>query len=559
MKKQILTLITILLLGNTYGQSFLNLGFEYETYKSQPRKWAIEGEGNFSAEVVNSFKHTGQKSLHVHLKDAESYTFLSLPKEEIAGKKIQVSGHIKVSNLDSLQIMLAFKDPLGKPQVSSPKSISLDNWNLISNEATFPADYSSDRLLLALIVVGSGDIWFDDVSIKIDGKEFGNGKPDFAEPTQLAIATLNAHAIPIKNIEDSQAIDDLKPLKNIISNARIAALGENSHGSASLFKLKLKLVKYLVEKEGFTVFALESPVVEADRINEYVLNTGVQDEVLKNLVYPSWQNEDMLHIIEWIKTYNAKVKHKVSFRGIDIQDGLPALNAWEQFAAQYDTPLILQLKELAINYDIALKKNEWKAVLNEASTLSDYLQQKSATDYVGIESNYLQAIKRYATVLVQNIQLKSGVSDRDYYMAENIKWLMQQDKDAKIIVSADNTHVTKASGKMGNYLSKTFGNDYLVIGTTYNSGTYSAYGEKEFYEAHPAFVGTYEYLFSKTKYKDFIVDLRNIEVRKILPEISGFRSIGSRPQETTQFADIALRQHFDVIVYLQKSVHTKKK
>lgn len=61
MKKQFLTLITSLLVSNTYAQSFLNLNFEHETYKAQPRKWAIEGEGNFSAEVVNTFKHAGQK------------------------------------------------------------------------------------------------------------------------------------------------------------------------------------------------------------------------------------------------------------------------------------------------------------------------------------------------------------------------------------------------------------------------------------------------------------------------------------------------------------------
>ncbi|RFS17718.1 erythromycin esterase family protein [Emticicia sp. C21] len=560
MKKQILIIITSLLVSNTYAQSFLNLDFEHETYKAQPRKWSIEGEGNFSAEVVNTDKHSGQKSLHIHLKDAETYTFLSLPKEKIEGKKIQISGYIKLSNLDSLQVMLAFKDPAGKPQVSQTKSMTLDNWNLISNEATYPTDYSSDRLLIALIVVGSGDVWFDDVSLKIDGKEFGNGKPDFAEPSQIALAIINTHCFPIKNIENDQIIDDLKPLRNVISNARIFALGENSHGSASLFKLKLKFVKYLVEKEGFTVFALESPVVEADKINDYVLkNTGTKTDVMKNLVYPSWQNADMLHIIEWLKAYNIKARRKVSFRGIDIQDGLPSLNALQQFAAQYDTLLVPKLKELALHYDTALKKNDWQSVLNEAFTLSAYLQQKSAADYTGINFSYLQSIKKYATVLVQNIHLKSGVRDRDYYMAENIKWLVEQDKDVKIIVSADNTHVTKASGKMGNYLSKALGNDYLVVGTTFNSGTYSAYGDKEFYEVHPSFVGTYEYIFSKAKYKDFIVDLRNKDIRNILPTISGFRSIGSRPQETTQFAEITLTEHFDLIAYLEKSAHTKKK
>lgn len=559
MKKQILTLIIILLVSKTYAQSFLNLDFEYETYKAQPRKWAIEGEGRFSAELDNKEKHSGQKSLHIHLKNAETYTFLSLPKEKIAGKKLQMSGYIRCSNPDSLQIMLAFKDPTGKPQVSPLVSKNSDSWNLISSEAIYPSDYPSDRLLLALIVIGSGEVWFDDVSIQIDGQAIGNGKPDFAEPTQRAIATLNTHLISFNDVENNQAIDDLKPLKNVVADARIVALGENSHGSATLFKLKLKLVKYLVQEKGFTVFALESPLVEADKVNAYVTNnTGTQADVLKNLIYPSWQNEEMLRIIEWIKRYNTKAKQKVSFRGVDIQDGLPALKALQAFAEQYDTNLAPELKELALNYEAAAKKHDWKSVINEASTLFAYLQSKSITDYTGISPDYLQAIKRYAHALVQNLRLKSGVSDRDYYMAESMKWLAEQDKDARIMVSADNTHVTKESGKMGSYLAKIFEKDYLVIGATYNTGTYSAYGDKAFYEVYPSFTGTYEYLFSKARYKNFLLDIRNAEVKKILPYLAGFRSIGSRPQETTQFADITLAEHFDVIAYVEKSVHTKR-
>ena len=49
------------------------------------------------------------------------------------------------------------------------------------------------------------------------------------------------------------------------------------------------MVKYLVEKEGFTVFALESPAVEADRINEYVI-AGKNDK--RNLVFPFYLKID---------------------------------------------------------------------------------------------------------------------------------------------------------------------------------------------------------------------------------------------------------------------------
>jgi hypothetical protein len=39
----------------------------------------------------------------------------------------------------------------------------------------------------------------------------------------------------------------------------------------------------------------------------------------------------------------------------------------------------------------------------------------------------------------------------------------------------------------------------------------------------------------------------------------GFRSIGSRPQETTQFSEMILSDNYDLIAYLKNSLHTEMK
>ena len=111
---------------------------------------------------------------------------------------------------------------------------------------------------------------------------------------------------------------------------------------------------------------------------------------------------------------------------------------------------------------------------------------------------------------------------------------------------------------MGEVLSKWYGEKYVAFGFTYNKGTYWAYGPKPYYQVHPSYVGTYEYFFAKSKYKNFILDLRNINDITLLNQSGGFRSIGSRPQETTQFAQINIKRHFDIIVYLENSLHTSQ-
>lgn len=565
MKKNIILAILSLSLISYKGnaQIFLNLDFEYGVYKDQPRKWAIEGEGEmYDSRLDSTTAENGRRSLYITLKNGEAYTYLSIPGKLIAGKSIQIEGYIKFKNADSLISMLVFRDPNdGKPNVTQPIKGNYNEWIPISHKASFPINYSSDRLLIALVSSGTGDFWFDNVKIKINGQEYGNGPPDFREPTNTEIMDLNKMAVPIKSLVLDADLEDLVPLGNIIGSANIVALGENSHGSSTIYKLKLRMVKYTVEKEGFSVFALESPTVEADRINDYVLNgTGTLNDVSKNLTYPSWQTQEMIDIIQWIKSYNQTAKKKVEFKGFDMQDGMSAFEAVEDFAKENDTALLVNLAELKKWYDDATNgKLQWNQVYQKSETIYQYLISKNNSAYTGIEVQSLARLKHYMNIFVQSLssQYKSEkAKSRDEYMAQNIDWIVKNSGGRKIILSADNTHVTKASGKMGSFLRDWYAEKYIVFGFTYNNGSYSAYGPEKYHEVHPSYAGTYEYLFSKSKFKDFLLDIRTINNIPILNSTAGFRSIGSRPQKTTQFTEISLKRHFDIIAYIENSIHT---
>ena len=139
------------------AQDFRNLDFEYGVYKSQPRKWTIEGEGeNYSAALDSSNHQNGKRSLYVKLKKSQVFIFLSLPGQLIAGKTIHIEAYIKSLNSDSLQTMLVFRNPNGgRPNASEPNKIN-NEWGVISHQASFPENYSSDRLLIAAMADGSG-------------------------------------------------------------------------------------------------------------------------------------------------------------------------------------------------------------------------------------------------------------------------------------------------------------------------------------------------------------------------------------------------------------------
>lgn len=560
--KTILLAITIWTIPHLgVAQVFSNLDFEYGVYKSQPRKWSIEGEGeNYTAHLDSTQNKSGTKSLYVKLKNAQVFVFLSMPGKLIAGKQIQVEAYLKSASSDSLVTMLMFHDPTGGRPIASPPGQRSEDWTLISHQASFSQSFSSDRLLVALMAEGTGRFWFDNVRITINGQDYGNAEADFRDPTKNEIEALDKTIIPIKSLSSDGKANDLTPLKQIVSQASIVALGENSHGSASIYQLKLRMIQHLVESEGFSVFALESPTVEADRINDYVLSgKGTKDQVLKDLVYPSWQTKEMVEIIEWMKLHNQKNQYKIQFRGFDMQNGSSALEAVADFSKRHDSTLAAAVLELEKLYNDSSKDDQkWKLIVQRAEEVN---KQLNAQSYSNIDPDYVDRIRHYMDIFSQSIpsEYKSEKpKSRDEYMARNVNWILKHSGDNnKIILSADNTHVTKASGKMGSFLKEIHSDKYLAFGFTYSRGTYSAYGPERYYEVHPPFAGTYEYFFSKSKSKNFLLDLRTTKNIDLLSKPAGFRSIGSRPQETTQFTEINLRNHFDVIAYIENSVHTE--
>ncbi|MEQ8524908.1 erythromycin esterase family protein [Gracilimonas sp.] len=549
-------------LESVQAQYFWNTDFEYGVYKSQPRKWAIEGEGEkFTAYLDSAVSKSGNKSLFMSLTNAETYTILTIPGELISGKTFSIRGSIKAQQADSLQLQLIIFDPAeGNVLASANQEVIPNNWQVASLKTSLKEGYKTDNVLIALVASGSGSFWFDSVQIKIGGKVFGEDSPDFREPTEDEIALLNERAIPFAmNNQEQQKRSELVGLSEIVEGARLVALGENSHGSSSIYKLKLRMLQYLVEKEGFSVFALEMPAIEAEYINDYVQNgRGDIDQVLTKLTYPSWQTQEMIDIVEWMKHYNEQHNNSVEFRGYDMQNGWSALGAVKEFAASHDSVALAELEVISDLYEKSLEMRQIKDSLVEKSeAMLRYLSQKS---FDGVSLDRVETINHYMNIFMQSLafhfQLEQAKS-RDEYMAENIRWIVENTPEtSRMIISADNTHITKTGGKTGAFLNRWYGKDYVSFGFTYKTGTYSAYGPKSFYEVHPPYIGTYEYFFSKSKHENFLLDLRQVKNIPLLNQRAGFRSIGSRPQEVTQFYEIDIKKHFDVVVYLETSSHT---
>ena len=100
---------------------------------------------------------------------------------------------------------------------------------------------------------------------------------------------LAKNAIRLKGAEAGQGFEDMQPLKTVIGASRLVALGEATHGTREFFRLKHRMLEFLVTEMGFTVFGIEATMPEAFDVNEFVL-TGKGDpaRALAGMYFWTW-------------------------------------------------------------------------------------------------------------------------------------------------------------------------------------------------------------------------------------------------------------------------------
>lgn len=408
--------------------------------------------------------------------------------------------------------------------------------------------------------------------------------------SDAAQSWLAANAIRLDTVEPGQGFADMQPLKKIIGKARIVSLGEATHGTREFFQLKHRMLEFLVNEMGFNLFAIEATMPESFDINEYVL-TGKGDpaKALAGIYFWTWDTEEVLEMIQWMRRYNTDPKHtrKVKFYGFDMQSAARAAKVTLAYLRRVDPQQAEMVeKELGILANpytepefIRLAKEKKaaatetiKAVLsNFDNRKQDYIKRSSADDWI--------IARQHAQVLAQNIDLQSGdffspaqFSVRDRSMAENIRWILDHEgPDAKVVVWAHNGHVATQNQSgidwMGSHLRRMFGSDMVVFGFAFNQGGFQAIempfpserGLRPFNVA-PAPEGSLDAMLASAGLQAAAIDLRALPkdgfVAKWFGEPRATRSIGAGygEQLATNFLNTQVTPKiYDALLFVEKT------
>ena len=146
------------------------------------------------------------------------------------------------------------------------------------------------------------------------------------------------------------------PPRRSEGDAAVVGLGESVHGTAEETALKLRTLRFLVERMGFRSIAWEEDWTMGLKIDEYV-RTGKGDaDALARAMSFQYRTGEVADVLRWLRDYNATHDDKVRFVGVEYYFTRPmaddAVDAYVAKAALDRLPeLRKHLKEIRPSTD----------------------------------------------------------------------------------------------------------------------------------------------------------------------------------------------------------------
>jgi erythromycin esterase-like protein len=159
----------------------------------------------------------------------------------------------------------------------------------------------------------------------------------WASSDQPEVTWIRNNAVKLQTVEAGHGFDDMQPLKKIVGNARIVSLGEATHGTREFFQLKHRMLEFLATNMDFSIFSIEANMPEAYRLNDFVLNgRGDLARLIKGMYFWTWDTQEVLDMILWMREFNKSGKGRLQFTGFDMQTPNVAAGIVDDFVAGAD-------------------------------------------------------------------------------------------------------------------------------------------------------------------------------------------------------------------------------
>jgi len=307
------------------------------------------------------------------------------------------------------------------------------------------------------------------------------------------IDALQDVAVPLGGTDSETPLDDAAAaaLRETIGNADLVALGETAHGARAQFRLKHRLIRFLVEETGIRAFALEEDCNWVRQVDDYVAHGDGDAETLlrhARINWP-WKTAELVELFDWMRSFNEDrpLEDQLRVYGFDTSSFERAADALSTFFDGVDADVPGVRDRVA-----ALAGEDRDEAADAAAWLVDALPSLfDARDDEWADRSSARAVafaRRQSTLLEQALELANGdgpggLGPRDEAMAANASWIVEDGGADRAVLWAHNVHVARSersagmddvSPTMGDWLADRHGDDYVPIGVGLGGGEYLA-------------------------------------------------------------------------------------
>ncbi len=285
------------------------------------------------------------------------------------------------------------------------------------------------------------------------------------------------------------------------------------------------------------MFAVETNWPGSLPLNDYVLGgEGDPVKLMEGLSFWTVDTEEVLELVRWMRHHNADPRHarKLKFQGYANGNPAQAAKVVLDYLREVDPGHVAEVEALvgpltrqkAYWKDYAQRSPEDKARLRAG--LEGMLRRFDAkrAEYAARtgEARW-RVVRHHARVLGQveeDLRVKRMARMRDWHMAENVLWMLEEEPGARVVLSGHNGHITFAplpAEPMGWHLRQRLGQGYLAMGLLFNQGRFHAVKQqatppdkalpRHAFEVGPSPEGLLEHVLAQVGPPAFVVDLRS--------------------------------------------------
>lgn len=421
----------------------------------------------------------------------------------------------------------------------------------------------------------------------------------FSTPSDTALlGGLRPHMRPLSG----SAADDETLIRQLAA-AKLALLGEASHGTHEFYAERAALSQRLVRDHGFNAIVVEADWPDAWRVNRYIRGAsddGSPEQALSGFErFPTWmwRNTEVRDFVEWLREHNRgrPASQQVGFYGMDLYSLYASIRAVLDHLDRVDPEAARRARSRYACFDHFGEDSQaygYAASFGLQSSCEDEVIQqlremnaRAAAFLAGSSADrgdvffaqqnarlVRNAEEYYRTMFHGRI---SSWNLRDNHMVETLqaleKHLTALCGRCNMVVWAHNSHLGDASatemGDMGEWnvgqlARDRWGDQAMLVGFSTHHGTVTAASEwdavAERKRVRPGLPGSYEDLFHRSGEERFWLSLRgNAALAELLREKRLQRAIGviylPRTERMSHYFHTRLPLQFDAMIHIDET------